>query len=245
MANEEPRHNRPTLDPVLRQDLVSVVTPGKDKYNTLLDIIERNKNTHPDKPCYKWLDKNGEVVETFTYKQVWVKIESIAWHVRHKWNILKGEMILLCFPPCLDFIFAHLGCLLAGAVSVPVYPPELAGPRAKKGVEKLALIANDCQAKLCLTTRTYLNLFKLASLNPFSELQWPKTLTWHASSDLRVKSYKIRDVHQEDLAFLQYTSGSTGDPKGVMIRHGNYLHNVVTLAAYMFPRGSETRICTW
>lgn len=176
---------------------------------------------------------------------MWSKIESIAWHIRNKWGIEKGQKVLLCFPPCLDFIFAHFGCLLAGAVAVPVYPPEFSGPRAKKGVEKLALIAQDCQAKLCLTTRTYLNLYKVAALNPFSDLHWPKSLTWHATSDLRVKSYTIRNVLPDDLAFLQYTSGSTGNPKGVMINHSNYLHNVLALSVNMFPRGSQTRICTW
>ena len=157
----------------------------------------------------------------------------------------KGDCILIVYPPGLDFIFAHFGCLLAGCVSVPVYPP-IPGRSLKKGVDKLHLIQESCNAKVALTNRQYNMVRKMTKLKS-PGVKWPE-LEWHSTSGLKwKKKYAVEEVniHPDDLAFLQYTSGSTGDPKGVMILHRNYLHNVCLEIRFVLTLGLSTVGLCW
>ena len=153
----------------------------------------------------------------------------------------------MVYPPGLEFLFAHFGCLLAGCVAVPVYPPDPNGSRTKVGVEKLALIAKDCDAKIVLTSYGYNKVTMSSRSDPLSECNWPK-IEWNITTKLACdKNHRFKDfdICPDDLAFLQYTSGSTSDPKGVMILHRNYLHNVLYIAQAISPSGSAVKYLTW
>ncbi len=132
---------------------------------------------------------------------------------------LMGERALLLYPAGLDFIAAFFGCLYAGVVAVPVYPP-----RRNRSLARIQAIADDAQAKVALTTDTV--LARVESL--IDETPHLKQLTWlatcHAPPGIEDK-WDIPDVHGDTLAFLQYTSGSTGTPKGVVLDHASLVHN--------------------
>lgn len=144
---------------------------------------------------------------------------------------LSGERALLLYPPGLEFIAAFFGCLYAGVVAVPVYPP-----RRNRSLNRIQAIADDAQAKVALTTDVVLRRVEsLIDATPsLKQLTW--LATCHVPDGLD-EQWERPDVHGDTLAFLQYTSGSTGTPKGVVLNHANLLHNSALIAhAYEHTR---------
>jgi len=140
---------------------------------------------------------------------------------------LEGQRALLLYPAGLEFIAAFFGCLYAGVVAVPAYPP-----RRNRSLSRIQAIADDAEAKVALTTSQVLDRVQLV-LDQTPDL---KKLTWLATDQLPPEidhNWQVPDVHGDTLAFLQYTSGSTGTPKGVMLTHANLTHNSA-LIAYAF-----------
>jgi 8-amino-7-oxononanoate synthase len=140
---------------------------------------------------------------------------------------LAGERALLLYPAGLEFIAAFFGCLYAGVVAVPVYPP-----RRNRSLTRIQTIADDADAKVALTTDLVLGRVEpLIDGSPHL-----KQLTWLATSHVPEgmdQQWQMPDVHGDTLAFLQYTSGSTGTPKGVVLNHANLVHNSA-LISYAF-----------
>ncbi|HEY4563804.1 MAG TPA: AMP-binding protein, partial [Thermoanaerobaculia bacterium] len=140
-----------------------------------------------------------------------------------------GERALLLYPPGLDFIVAFFGCLYAGVVAVPAYPPR---PN-DRSQSRLRAIAHDATPRAALTTAAILAgaVEPRGLLAVAPELQG---LRWIATDPLvgplvgslsAVETAPACEPDPESLAFLQYTSGSTAAPKGVMVTHANLLHN--------------------
>ena len=140
---------------------------------------------------------------------------------------LEGERALLLYPAGLEFVAAFFGCLYAGVVAVPAYPP-----RRNRKLSRIEAIVDDAQAKVALTTSQVLERVQPV-LDETPDL---KRLTWLATDQLPPDidhDWQAPDVHGDTLAFLQYTSGSTGTPKGVVLTHANLMHNSA-LIAYAF-----------
>ncbi len=137
---------------------------------------------------------------------------------------LAGERALLLYPPGLEFIAAFFGCLYAGVVAVPVYPP-----RRNRSLARIQAIADDAEAKVALTTDVVIRRVEpLIDDTPhLKALKWLATDHTPEGIDER---WEAPDIHGDTLAFLQYTSGSTGTPKGVMLDHINLLHNSALIA---------------
>ncbi len=137
---------------------------------------------------------------------------------------LEGERALLLYPAGLDFIIAFFGCLYAGVVAVPAYPP-----RRNRSLSRIQAIADDAQAKVALTTYPVWERVQTV-LDQTPNL---KKIAWLCTDQLppgTENDWKQPDVHGDTLAFLQYTSGSTGTPKGVILTHANLMHNSASIA---------------
>src|SRR5581483_1565380 len=137
---------------------------------------------------------------------------------------LRGQRILLCPPPGLDFLVGLFGCLYAGAVAVPLYPS-----RANRADSRLDAVAADAGAALVLTAAKTLQdrdrLTRHAAR--LRELDW---LDAGAVPPAHADAWSRPDFRPDDVAILQYTSGSTGQPKGVILTHAALLHNIRRMA---------------
>jgi acyl-CoA synthetase (AMP-forming)/AMP-acid ligase II len=149
-----------------------------------------------------------------------------------------GDRILLLFPPGLDYISAFFGCLYAGAVAVPAYPP-----RVNAHLQRLQAIATSAQATIALTSPPVLSRLAPA----LAESAVLNLLGWHTLDEIsfeRADRWRKPSVDADGLAFLQYTSGSTSTPKGVMVSHGNLLHNQ-RLIQQAFRQTEQSVIVSW
>lgn len=199
-------------------------------------LRERTRET-PDKLLYAFLDIDGRVTQSYTYASFFQRTTDIAAHIRRTHRMQVGDRVLLAYPPGLEIICAFFACVRLGLVPVPVYPPSSHGFQA--ALYKMNFIAKDSGASAVLTDRSYywsmtlnrtrdrissLSLSSL-SLSSFSRRRDAvSTLKWIVSTNADSGCSGVEEAHC-DLLFLQYTSGSTSDPKGVMVSHANILEN--------------------
>jgi acyl-CoA synthetase (AMP-forming)/AMP-acid ligase II len=139
-----------------------------------------------------------------------------------------GDRVLMLYPPCPEFLPAFFGCLYAGMLAVPAYLPK-----KNRHSGRLAAVIQDAGAGIALT-----DLKSLASIKSLAqEDDSLKCLSWIATDSSQLPDpadWTLPDgIDADSIAFLQYTSGSTGAPKGVMVSHGNLIHNSALLYAAM------------
>lgn len=199
----------------------------------LVDILLRRVQIHPDRKVYIFLQNGETESESLTYGELDRQASAIAARLQ-SW---QGERALLLYNSGLEFITAFFGCLYAGVVAVPVYPP-----RRNQKLSRLLSIFNDAQAKVALTTTSVLADIQKGwgEEAELAQLEWVATDTIEANP----QEFVPKSVTQSSLAFLQYTSGSTGTPKGVMVTHGNIIHNQ-QLIQQAFGQSEQSIVVSW
>lgn len=197
-----------------------MIDPSDDQsdLHTLVDMLRKAARNRQDNPAFRYLVDGEFEEEILSYRELDRRARSTAaWLQEHH---AAGERALLLYPPGLDYISAYFGCLYAGVVAVPAYPPRLNRP-----VPRIQGIVADSQAKFALTTSDiYENLERRFEHTPdLKALHWLNTQLLQPGSE----EYWVEPrINSESLAFLQYTSGSTSQPKGVMVSHANLLYNL-------------------
>jgi acyl-CoA synthetase (AMP-forming)/AMP-acid ligase II len=188
-----------------------------NQVTTLIDILSDRAAYQPYQTAYTFL-QNGEIeAAKLTYQELNQKARAIAFQLQKLG--MTDERALLLYPPGLDFIAAFFGCLYAGVVAVPVCLP-----RRNQTLERLQTIVADAQAKVVLSTTAVLTQLE-RNLAQYPELAALSSITTDNLVTNLAQNWQAPALNPERLAFLQYTSGSTGIPKGVMVSHGNLLHN--------------------
>ncbi len=153
----------------------------------------------------------------------------------------SGERALLLYPAGLEFIPAFFGCLFAGAIAVPLPPPNLAQPQ--RTLSRLRTIVRDAYPMVVLTTSSI--LAKVESL--FMQAPELRRLRWLATDKLdlsSVQDWQDPGVTANTTALLQYTSGSTAEPRGVMVSHANLIENSAHISQ-AFELTADSVSVTW
>lgn len=216
-----------------------------EKISTLVELLRWRAENQLDSRAYTFL-VDGETQEIYlTYAELDRQARTIAAYLQtsgaagnsrarylndrylnEKTQSVYASRALLLYPPGLEYIAAFFGCLYAGIVPVPAYPP-----RANRSMSRLQAIVADSGATVAIaTSSTLANIERY-----FAEAPDLKALHWLATDIIGVdqaKAWQEPLLTSNSLAFLQYTSGSTGTPKGVMVSHGNLLHNLGLIYRY-------------
>src|SRR5215472_8245022 len=195
---------------------------------SILDKIETLGNQHPQRLLYSYIDVNGNPIGGYSYESFLHRTKVIAGHLRKEHGFKSQDRLLLAYPPGLEMICAFFGCVRAGLIPVPVYPPS--SRDFQSALYKMVHIAKDCQAAGILTSKGYLgslktNLARSAVRSSGVDVDYISSLRWVVTEDFVDAITDETFNGASKVLFLQYTSGSTRDPKGVMVTHENILHN--------------------
>lgn len=207
-----------------------------EKFGTFVELLRWRAAHHPERLALTFL-QDGEAQESsLTYGQLDQRARALA--ARLQKLGATDERALLLYPAGLDFIVALLGCFYARTIAVPAYPPHFNRP-----MPRLQAISTDAQASLVLTTSQILSsaATRLAHAPQLQALRW---IDLDGSEGEAAGDWQMPEVDDKTLAFLQYTSGSTNMPKGVMVSHGNLMANerMIRLA---FDHTEQTVFVLW
>ncbi|KAF9597218.1 hypothetical protein IFM89_016359 [Coptis chinensis] len=229
-----------------------------------LDGYLKHWGTHrvtQGKTLYTWISERGDVLCQRTYGQLHANASCIAHKLltSRKPIFKAGDRVLLVYVPGLDFIDAFFGCLRAKVLPVPVLPPDPM-QRGGQALLKIENISKACNAVAILSSLGYhsavragfvKNLIQLTKNKERSAACWPDLPWFHTDAWIKNSSNKLpEDVSNQpesqpdDLCFLQFTSGSTGDAKGVMITQGGLIHNVKMMRR-RYKSTSRTVLVSW
>lgn len=193
----------------------------------LQEFTQRTKD-HPNKLMYSFLDGKGASKESYTYQSFEQRTKILASYINTNYSLQVGDRVLLAYSPGLEIITAFFACVRLGVIPVPVYPPSAHGLEAS--VLKMNFIAKDCGAKAILTDSDNhwslkINLKKAKSNFP--------DLIWIISNEEQHTEIQTLPIVHNEILFLQYTSGSTNNPKGVIVTHHNLLQNCKSVADHV------------
>jgi acyl transferase domain-containing protein/acyl-CoA synthetase (AMP-forming)/AMP-acid ligase II/acyl carrier protein len=185
---------------------------------TLQELLLHRAAHEPDRIAYRFLSDVTTESAGLTYAELDKRARTIASHLATQTK--PGDRALLLYPPGLDYITAFFGCVYAGIVAVPAY-----APRQNRNLLRVQSIVADAGATIALTTAPALS--RMASV--FREYPALESLPWITTDEIPTQlddSWKQPLIQGSDVVFLQYTSGSTGNPKGVVLTNDNLLHNL-------------------
>ncbi|MBD2208314.1 amino acid adenylation domain-containing protein [Nostoc linckia FACHB-104] len=209
---------------------------GVGEFSTIVELLRYRAGLQAEQLSYTFLADGETESDRLTYEQLDRYSRAIASQLQSLG--LSGERALLLYPPGIDYLPAFFGCLYAGVVAVPAYPP-----RNRRNTPRILAILEDAQAAIILTTTTILPQVQSLFADKFDI----DNIHWLATDNLSPgieADWQKPQIDADTLAFLQYTSGSTGTPKGVMLNHSNLLHNAEVTRQYM-EHTANSKFVTW
>ncbi|RMF38677.1 MAG: fatty acyl-AMP ligase, partial [Planctomycetota bacterium] len=219
------------------QDLVRYCGPHTPPRTDLVAVLQHWAQVRPDRVAFYFTDgDNPDADLQITFAELDEAARNVAGYLQKYGKVTPGARVLLIYPPVLDFVVGFFGCLYAGATAVPAFPPR----RNRKG-QRIHSIAQDCQAHVALTNSHVRQQIE-------GDANW---VEWESISIVATDVLSGRDhaaeweppkIDEGDLAVLQYTSGSTGDPKGVMLSHGNLVRNCELIMVAFEPDPSSVGV---
>src|SRR5579863_6719655 len=203
------------------------------KAETLSEIIRLRGRGEPGRSHIQIYEED-EQLRTITFGELYERASVVAADLRRR-GLEPGQTVAIMLPTCAEFFWTFAGILLAGGIPVPIYPPFRADRIAEYAARQSNILRN-AEAQFLVTWRQAENLAKLLqprvpSLREVLNAQklangQPANATATPSGEWRPVEHLSHRASSEDIAFLQYTSGSTGDPKGVILTHANLLANI-------------------
>jgi acyl-CoA synthetase (AMP-forming)/AMP-acid ligase II len=204
---------------------------------TLVDLLRRRSEATPEATTIIFLADGETQEQRFTYAALDAHARRIAARLQAD-GVQAGERALLLYPPGLDYVSAFFGCLYAGVIAVPAYPPMLNRPSSQ-----LTTFVTSAEPKVILT------IDALVQIRDQLIVHEPALASrrWLASDVIEAgveDGWRRPDVDAATIAFLQYSSGSTSEPKGVVLSHDNLLVNT-TAMIQRADFGPDSRAVSW
>jgi len=216
-------------------------TAGIESAETLADVLRHRASTQASEP-HVYLESGAtgaDAERIITYGELLGKALRIAKALEYR-GLERGAPIALMLPTCEEFLFVFFGIILAGAIPVPLYPPFRAD-RIEEYAERQAAILRNAEARFLITFRPAGRLARLLKSSAPSV-----RAVLEASELLKARTPPApvlrHELRGDDIAFLQYTSGSTGQPKGVMVSHRNLLTNLRAIGRALEIRSDDTAV---
>lgn len=196
--------------------------------HSIIDYLEHWAAVQPDTCFSSFLDVDGTEKDTYTYRGFHERTCHLAAYLSRQRGLRRGDRALLVYPPGLEVIVAFFACARLGVLPVPVSPPT--HMNFERGLAKLTFVAHDCQATVALTTAQFYQSYRLRLDQHRTSSVWPNTravprLDWVMTDNVNGEAANGFRNDPDSVLFLQYTSGSTSDPKGVIVSHQNVIHN--------------------
>ena len=187
--------------------------------STLIEVLEWHVQHNPERLHIKFLGDDNDL-QSLTYQQLWQGAEKVAAGLQQQ-GLQPGETAAIMLPTGIDYFFSFYGILLTGAVPVPIYPP-VRRSQLEDHLHRHSGILNNCVATMLITMPEAKVVARLLK----SQVLSMREVVTVADLTASPASYIRPSINPNDIAFLQYTSGSTGNPKGVVLTHANLLANV-------------------
>ncbi|WP_342622820.1 non-ribosomal peptide synthetase [Pseudomonas alkylphenolica] len=189
---------------------------------TLVQALAQRAAQTPERVALRFLADDPQEAAVLTYRELDLRARTIAGALQARTTF--GDRAILLFPSGADYVAAFFGCLYAGVIAVPAYPPESA---RRHHQERLLSIIDDAEPRLLLTTSALHG--SLQALEVLAEEAAPQLLAVDHLDAALADAWQVPALQADDIAFLQYTSGSTALPKGVQVSHGNLVANEVLI----------------
>src|SRR5690606_16218885 len=183
------------------------------QFTGIFSALQSRPHSDPDQLTFSFANEHGQIEQALNWRQLAARVDSMTGFLRTHCNLNSGDRVLLVYPPSIDFVLAFAGCLRAGLVPVPVYPPN---PRKfDSGMQAFQRIARDCDARIVLTSEQYERNRNRGGLQELAQRepdQWSLTPEWvitdHVHEGNHAPVYGPEPA-ADDIALIQYTSGST------------------------------------
>ncbi|GCE15771.1 fatty acyl-AMP ligase [Tengunoibacter tsumagoiensis] len=188
------------------------------KTSTLVELLRGRAYSQPTQIAYSFFLRGDQDEEEITYAELDQRARIIAGCLQQL--KAEGKRALLLYPPGLEYIAAFFGCLYAGVTAIPSYPPN-----SERLLPRIVAIVENAEAEIILASSSQLTAIQrwFTNVPSLKRLHW---LTTDTLSPSLASTWREPAIGPDTLAFLQYTSGSTSLPKGVMLTHKNLLHNL-------------------
>lgn len=209
-------------------------------HKTLVELLRARSAEQGGDVAFTFLVDGEHEGPRCTFAELDAGARAVASALRER-GVRPGDRALLLYPPGLEFIPAFFGCLYSGVIAVPAYPPQPS--QASRTLPRLLSIVADADVAIVLANSNVVD----AAARMMGEAPGLGSIPWLATdtvSDGRAEDWREVAIASDDLAFLQYTSGSTASPRGVMVSHANLLHNLA-YASHAADRDRSTRSVSW
>ena len=219
------------------QPVTGAARPAPAATQTLVEMLAFHAETHPNRTAIRLLSSDADE-ETFSYRALWNGAQAVAAGLREE-RLEPGDAVAIMLPTGAEFFYAFLGALLAGCIPTPIYPP-LRRAQIEDHLRRQAGILRNARALVLIASKeTRLFARIVRALAP--ELRHVVTVEELRRPTAEEPRFML---HGDDLALLQYTSGSTGDPKGVMLTHANLLANIRAIGQ-IFRATPDDVVVSW
>ena len=191
--------------------------PVINQCDTYIEVIKNRTIEKPEHVVFRYLNDGINENESYTYQQLETRAKAMGAAMQEVAE--KGERVLLLFPPGLSYVASLFACFYSGFIAVPAYPP-----RRNRNLHRVNTIIEDSGVTVSIISQKVYNDIE----RNFADDEKLKNIKWIIYEDIEdelAEKWTDVEIKPEDVALLQYTSGSTGNPKGVMLTQLNLLYN--------------------